>query len=290
MRIYFVVFIILGLWTSPYQTFKHKSLTHIFSLFSIVPPFLCVSCLIFFDKLYDFNSLSNAVANSLYIFIIFTHFIIIFESIHRNKIQVSLIERLSLIDGYISTKLGVQIPYHRQKWEIFEQFMVLLLIKFITKLFDKFIAFYFGLTYKYCDLIQYSEFIVFMRLVEILFFIYLLRARLILITKELIKIRKEKEINSALLVYDRILGIKQIYGMLYDICAQIEASFGWSMLSTVTYFFVHFTFNCYWAFMSLSNENIIQMFINLDTLVSSLITMSVITFYCSSCYQEVSTN
>lgn len=288
LRIYFVIFILLGLWT-PYQVFNQKSLVHLFSFFSIAVSLVCLFFGISFNGLYEFNGLSNVVANSLFILIIFTHFAIICESIYRNKIQVSLVEKQLLIDEHIFTKIGVRIPHRREKWEAFAQFMALLSIQFIIRISCELIEFHFEISYNFSGFVQFSQFIIFMRLIQMSFFVYWLHTRLKLATKELIKIRKEKEINSALLVNDRILAIKQIYGLLYDMCTEIETAYGWSMLLTVVYFFVRFTFNCYWAFVSLSHQNTIQMFINLETMVSDLITISVLNFYCSSCYQKVST-
>lgn len=289
LRIYFVIFILLGLWT-PHQVFKQRSLVHLFSLFSIAVSLLCLFLGIFFNKLYEFNGLSNVVANFLYILIIFTHFAIVCESIYRHKIQVSLIEKQSMIDGLILTKFGYQIPYQREKWKTFAHIMALLSIQLIIRMPYEFITYHFEISYKFSDFVRYSQFIVFARLIQMWFFVYLLRARLKLVLQELIKIREEKELNPALLVYDKMLAIRQIYGLLYDMCMEIETTFGWSMLMTVVYFFIRFTFNCYWAFVSLSHRNIIETFINLETLLSDFVTISMLSFYCSSCYQKVSTN
>lgn len=98
-----------------------------------------------------------------------------------------------------------------------------------------------------------------LRCVQVLFFVYLLRSRLIHVNdkvKEILTVQNAhtadgnvmydaKNIvfildtaNSKYSTYDRLLNLKQIYGELYEICELINVTFGWSLLAVVTQCFV----------------------------------------------------
>ena len=144
-----------------------------------------------------------------------------------------------------------------------------------------------------------------LRSAQIIFFVCLLRSRLILVIKELKDIQnllniqsndinrrksvgRDTRIQLVLLdghsIYDRLLSLKQIYAELYRSCEQIRKAFGFSLLVITTQAFVEFTTNSYWGYLRLNDFKVF--FIHLFE--PQLILVGVLAFYCSSCHNYVS--
>lgn len=131
MRIFFVFFISLGFWTT-WQNGEFKFLLRLCSAFSMVLKFLFFSSAIIFDKLYGFDSLSNTVANVLFVFSALTHFVIVLETIFSDEAQKKLIQQLSAVDHLLTTKLQMKITYQHEKRTIFIHMLILASSKILT--------------------------------------------------------------------------------------------------------------------------------------------------------------
>lgn len=301
MRYFLAFFILFGLWTS-YQNSKHRTILRFYSLFQISLIVLEFLFGILYDIFYENVTLSNAVANLLFLLIISTHFVVVVESITQNQAQEKLIQELSSIDNLISTNFGIQNLFRKEICAIFAQISILLFIKSTIIISNLSIQLYINRLYNYFFVTMYSDFIIYLRSIQILNFVYLLNCGLHSIYTILRQIEMtqndfvQKESTSkfensfaTLSTYDQLLCLKVTYGKLHDICEQINNIFGWSLLMIFTETFIHFTLNCYWSFiyLTMSDEEIYAIIINVTISTRDVIMLCGIAFYCSSCSKYV---
>lgn len=293
-------FIFLGLWSS-WRNHKHKLSLQIYSFCSVLSE---CSSFYYVLKSYDIfseKSLISIIAEWLYIFVSLTHLITSIESLVKSNVQVQLIQKLSSIDEIFKTKMNLIIPYRKEKREIRFRNIILASTIILMKIIVTILFARRGkiLTFWYPSL--FSTLISFVRSIQILLFIYLLRNRLKLVNKEVIEVRnalyakanndyaKQTIYFARHTAFNRILMLKMIYAELYEMCQLIRKTFGWSLLAVVTEYFLDFTFNCFWVFLYLtaeaaSVENIIICFCLLTPTAALLGSMS---FNCSLCYEYV---
>lgn len=307
IRKYLAFFILLGLWSS-WQNPKYKLLLRIYSAISIVSFCMVFSLTVLIDRFRDFNAISNIVSNVLFVLLFVTHLVILFESILKNEAQAKLIKTLTEIDHLFYAEIGIAIPYRSEKCRMLTRLLILVLIEIISKLAIALCLILSTLDKKYVFFTLYSNFVICLRLIQIIFFMYLLRNRLILLNSELIDIvnsttnrsgfqqithhknkNKKKSFHRNVFakrsIYDRLIGLKQIYGKLFEICEQIDDTFGWSLLLLVIFIFATVTFEFYWAYISLGY--LATVWICLFFGVPILIILSTLAHYSSSCCQQV---
>ena len=181
-------FTVFGLW-STWQNSKYKLLLRISSVISIAYFFILFSLSVIIDRFRDFNEISNIVSNVLFVLLFLTHFVILLESVLKNGAQAKLIKTLSEVDQLFCAKIGVAVPYRSEKLEIFIRLLILTLIEVIVKL-AIILALLFSLNAdkRFVFFTLYSNFISHLRLIQIVFFVYLVQSRLILLNVELIDI------------------------------------------------------------------------------------------------------
>lgn len=298
MRNFFVFFIFSGLWFS-WNNFEHKLIRSVSSILSIAFSFICVVSAVFFNRFLEFNSLSNTITNFLFVLYFVTHFVIIIESRIKNQSQMELIQKFTFIDHIFYTKLSKRVPYEREKKQIFTRMTILISIEFCINVMIIAAAHYLNFDFTFLYFSLYPNFLIFLRPIQVLFFTNLLLTRLKLINKELIDIQNIQNnnlqhsetvivlhnANEGLSIYERLLSLKQIYRALFQACEQISMIFGWSILIIVINMFALFTFELYWAYMSLTNTA--RMFICIVYCVPIVVACGVLSWYCSSCSQEV---
>lgn len=133
-----------------------------------------------------------------------------------------------------------------------------------------------------------------------------MQVRLNLINKELLNIRNEQinktfhqanvsngslkdDVSMSNSIYKRLLNLKQIYGQLYEICVLVNSTFGWSSLTIFTQSFCGLVHNGYWLFTILY-DNLHEfgiLYVCLTFLIQNIAPISILAFYCSTCYQTV---
>lgn len=304
MRAYFLFLILFGLW-STWANSKYKAQIRVCSFVSVALVLICSSTAYFMNNFYVNNSLSNAVINCMYIFVILTHWIIIVESICQKSAQTKLIQNLSLCDEIFKTTLKVMIQYRKEKCKIFTQGFGLISILLIVKIIIALYAWYRNLKFAFMYPAMYTIFILRLRPIQIIGFVYLLQNRLILIVEELKDIQNTQSngINQRksnccrtssdsissdpsvkCSIYDRLINLKQIYSILYETSQLINQAFGYSLLISSTQIFVDFTSNCYWGYLRLQyfRGHSINLFF------PDILLLCILAFYCTSCFQYVS--
>lgn len=301
MRCYFSIFIIFGLWSTWNNNSAHKQYLRTCSITSFLFVFGSFALAIIRDKFYKFSKLSDVVSNCLLVLIYLTHFVIVFESIIRKKYQLKLIEQIIWVDNLLYTNLGINISYQKEKYEIFIRMLILISPDVFVKCAILGAVLFLDITYLHFFFTIYSNLVIQLKLFQMLFFVYVLKSRLNIINKELIVMRMndisnldaESENNTGLeyqatdnpWIFNRILSLKLVFTQLSNICDQIQCIFGWSLLIIVIQIFTLSTFQCYWAFVQLSNT--VGMISDLIFIVPILLTLGALAFHCDSCTQQV---
>lgn len=308
MHKYLLFFTIFGMW-STWECFKNKHKLQACSILSIILGLIWSSSAYLLDMLYAYNSLSNTVANLLHILMVLTHLIIVVESIVQKKSQLKLIQKISNVDTSLNSKLKVLVPYREEKQALFVRCFILISIVVFVLIFFVTYANIKNIYYNLMYPSMFANFFIRLRSIQILFWVYLVRTRYILIVNELKRIQIEmykmtnnerllnhdgrSEINSANnsikaneCVYDRILNLKLIYGELNESCELINNIFGTSLLALTLQNFVNFTTHCYWPFLLLFDFDTFVLSVCL--LIPIVVVFGSLAFYCSSCFENVS--
>ncbi|XP_055294772.1 putative gustatory receptor 2a [Sitodiplosis mosellana] len=308
MRGFIAFFLIFGLWPT-WQTTKYKTWLMLYSIFSILLVFFIFLSAIYINKVLEDSTLSTAVAYSFLFSILTTHLIIVVQSLFYRKSQTKLIQKFSQVDRLFNTKLQIFMSYRKEKQALFIRFSLLLSI-FVAIKVGLMVHLHstgrLGSFWYHC---LFSIWIMRLRSVQVLFFVYLLRARLILVNDKVKEILAARNIhtgstnewqpitdtrdivfvldtsNAKYSTYDRLLNLKQIYGELFEICELINVTFGWSLLAIITQCFIDFTSNSYWTFLALEQKvpdtaNAVDC---IGLLVPIVIILSLLAYYCSSC-------
>lgn len=295
-------FALFGLWSSWHNS-KIKLLLKIFSVALITLLFIVFSLTVLIDRFRDFTALSNIVFNVLVVFLFVTHLVILLESILKHEAQGKLIKTFSEVDRLFYAEIGTAIPYRSEKYAIFLRLLILTLIEVIVKATIVITLLFSSSDKKFAFFALYSNFIICLRLVQIICFMYLLQKRVELVNTELMDIHNlisyknqiqqtaNHETNNKPIrylrnsMYTRLLSLKRIYGNLFEICEQINETFGWSLLTMVIFIFATVTFELYWAYVSLNDAAtaLVCLFFS----VPICITLGTLAYICSSCCQLV---
>lgn len=311
MRSFVTFFLIFGLWPSWKEISDYKIVLIGYSIFSILLVVGVFISAIVVNKVLDDNTLSTAIAYSFLLSILATHLIIVLQALFYRKTLVRLMNKFAYVDKLFSNKLQIQISYGKECKAMWIRFVLLLSTFVLIKLMliahlhqtSRLSIFWY-----HC---LFSIWLLRLRCVQVLFFIYLLRSRLLLVNGKLKEILTAigvpDDIHDGILskskntifvldnlftrhtVYDRLLYLKQIYAELYEICELINITFGWSLLAITTQAFIDFTSNSYWTFLALEQQtpDIGNAFDCISLLVPIVIILITMAYYCSSCTRSV---
>lgn len=262
---------------------------------------------VIFGHFYRHTTLSAVVRIYLWVIMLLAFLVITIESLYTSKVQEQLIRKFSIVDWLIWREMGVCVPYQKEKRELFLRNFVIIAIMVFLNVSAAIYSYYTKSTI-YPTI--YSSWIMRLRTLQIIFFVYLMRGRLSLINDELVDIRRmlndrvernqtvdfvvAANVNIDKLptnnsIYQRILTLKRIYKQLYDICELINHTFGWSLLAISTQSFIAFTSNGYWVFFFLEDniDDLGDFLERINFVIQTTISVSILAFYCSSCYKTV---
>lgn len=296
-----ILFIFFGLWSSWWPGSKYKWILRIFSIYSVHQELMIVTSVIYSYDLFKNHTLSAKVENCMYMIISLTHLVIVIESLVKRDAQVKLIQKFTLVDHLFSTRLKIRIPYKKEKCQTFvRNFTLLSIIILLKSVVSGYLHYHSKILISWYPAL-FSIWIMCLRTIQVILFVFVMRCRLMLINNELKCIHsafdmeakyedsRQRVFFSKYTAYNRIKILKKIYGELYEVYELVNEIFGWSILAITTQCFVDFTFNCYWAFLYLqeSNPDTLSLLICISLLLPIAMLSSVLTFYCSSCYQQV---
>lgn len=137
----------------------------------------------FFNQFFEQTTLSSTISTGLFITVLIAHLIITIETFVRCCSQLALAQNFSLVDRMFHTKLLICIPYRKEKWDFFIRNSTLVKIFVIVYT----VAEVRVINFLYC--LMYSNWILHLRAIQVLFFVYLVRSRLFLIDKEITDVR-----------------------------------------------------------------------------------------------------
>lgn len=313
IRGFIAFFLIFGLWPV-WRNSKYNWLLIIYSFFSIFIVFFIFVSAIFVEKVLEKNALSKAVAYSFLYTILITHLIIVVQSLIQRKFQMKLIQKFTHVDRLFHTKLQVLISYRKEKRILFLRFALMLATYIGIKVALMIHLYTIDNPKSFWYHCLYSIWITRLRCVQVLCFVHLLRARLILVNDKIKEILTARNLytgngngwcaisnirNTTFIldktmpkssIYDQLLNLKQIYGELYEICEIINVTYGWSLLAILTQCFIDFTRNSYWTFLALqqTTADLSTAIDCISLLIPVVIVLSLFAYYCSSCSRHVS--
>lgn len=308
-RTFIVYYILFGLWFYWNNT-KYTILIRAYSIIlTILVPF-AYYCGIVSNKIFEQATISTGVAIVLSAFILVAYFIIIIESMWKNK-QKELIEKFSIVDYIFSRKLNICVPYQKEKRDLLVRNVAVIIIILLLIVFFVIYLLFNQNSFMYA--ILHANGILRIRLMQVMFFVYLVQIRLDLINKELTAIRnahvndadkkctskdvskisgtfEENKFTIKLRTYERILKLKLIYDNLYDAYEMINRIFGIGLLAIFVQSFCGLVSYCYWLFFIVEDTPLDygSLFVTLNFSIQNLAPMSILAFYCSKCYKIVS--
>lgn len=293
-RRYFILFILLGFWTC-WPNSKYKRLLRFHSVFSIVLMALNFTSTLIFKRFYSFESFSDLIANFLFISAIFSHAVILFESMCKTQTQLELLKKFSIVNHLLTKKLRVKIFQRTENREIFLRILLMVIVQVVFRIFITVYGTYWKWAFDFLYVALFPEVIIGFKLIQILFFVYIMNVRLRLLNRQLQSIYRKRcwddnEQNSDFIdvklpTFKRILALKQTYGALHDICDRISVTFAWSSLAIILYIFMNLTFNTYWVFINLTQ--IKNLILNVILMTPNFIVLSTVAMYCSSSSEQV---
>lgn len=313
MRGFIVFFLVFGLWPIWINN-KYKWLLIIYSIFSILFVFVIFVSAIFIHKVLESNLLSTAVAYSCLYSVLITHLIIVVQSLVQREFQLKLIQKYAYVDRLFHTKLQVLISYNDELRILLFRFVVMLSTFVGIKMAMVINLSGAGIFNSFWSHCLYSIWITRLRCVQVLCFVHLLRARLILINDKIKEILMACNSHAGIAnnwcpisnarnttfildksmpnmsIYDRLANLKEIYSELYAICELINETYGWSLLAIIAQCFIDFTSNSYWTFLALEQTTVgvSTAIIAISLLIPTVIVMGLLVCYCSSCSRCVS--
>lgn len=302
-RNYIVFFIIFGLW-STWENSRYKWQLRVYSNLLIVTVLFAYLSAVFMNQFFESFSLATSIATTVFYTLLFAHLVIAIETSLKTKIQIILLKKLSLIDQLFKRNLNIYMQYPKQKQSLF--LMNLLMVSIILSAKGGIFIYVYCQqeTYNFFFSSMYSDWMMRLRSIQLIFFAYILQTRLSLINNELVNLKNEcnsfspgssfvaiENPNIKRRIFCRIIALKQCYGELYGVCTLINTLFGYSLLAIITQHWIDFTANCYWLFQVYSFSN--GTFEN-ETLVISFFYVSpnimilyALIYFCSSCSKQV---
>lgn len=310
MRSFVILFLIFGLmpiWKN--GKFKYLLLTHF--ILSVGFIFGIIVSFFFINDVIQENNLSSVVSLSFLFSAIFTHLIVLLQAfVYRSK-QIKLFEIFHNVDKLFRNKLQSHNLYAREKRQLFRQLSIILSILLTIKICLIISVASYAIFWYHC---LYSIFIIRVTCIQIIYFVNLLKNRLVLVDEKLkeiiigqsianngISIYSDKQAlrqniifildnsYSKCTIYERLIYLKRVYGKLYEICEVINQAFGWSLLAITAQGFIDFTGCSYWTFLALeqTNQSFYKVTFNIYLLVPTVVILTAMASYCSSCAQMV---
>lgn len=186
-------YILLCLWNglnwSSWENNQYKWLIWAYSILSITPVLCSFWFAFILNEFFNYISVTTSVATSAFFTILFAHSVIAVESLLKSQAQMQIIQKISIVDQMFSTKLNLSMSYRKEKRQLFIRNCVLISMILIIKIVVWLYTYFYNRTLNFFYSAMYSSWILRLRVIQLLFFLYLIKNRLILINKELTNIR-----------------------------------------------------------------------------------------------------
>lgn len=305
IRNFLVLFSVLGLWPT-WTNSKFRGL-FIFSLISNVTYIFGIfSSVFYYNAEFSYHTLSAIVQFLFLAGILMTHFTVIVEAFINRNAQMHLIEKISYADQLLYSKFQLNISYDNEKNTIFIRLASVMFTFMVLRTIFTFDLYYsYGInTFPYRLIL--SAWIIQLRTIQVLFFVYLLRIRLQFVSDQLNEMLIPSEFcgkrktqvkffhdttNIFVLdmsfakrsLYDRLVNLKQIYGELHEICELINVTFGWSLLTIIVQSLIDLISCFYWFYLALQESIHSLAIVCLFDLLPIIVLVVSMAYICSSC-------
>lgn len=195
------------------------------------------------------ESLSLLVGGLVFIGLLVTHFLNIFQAFTARNEQLEIYQKFDEIDFLLQNQLLVNINYRKLRNRLFIKYFIILAI--VMSIHVASIASVLVSTYnvRYYLYLIVPILIVRLRCIQNMFYVDLIKDKLALMNQKLEDIVKrnrdkmafvlfadklqkfDQKKDSKTSLYDQVMTLKQIYGKIWDISNLINDCFGWSLLA-----------------------------------------------------------
>lgn len=249
MTLFIRVFQCLGLYPS-------NKLLKFYSAFTfVIISLIFTSAFTIFPVLQEGNSLSILVGGMVFVGVLGTHMMIVFQAFITRNQQAEIYQKFDEIDTLLSNQLLVNINYKSVKRKLLIKYLLIAAIIMPIHVISIVSVTLNGLFFNYHVHLIFSAFIVRFRCVQSMFYIDLVREKLLMLNDRIerdvtrrepdkFQIQKDKifivaekfsfkreKMNS---LYDTLLVMKTIYGKVWDITNLCNDCFGYSLLFIVS--------------------------------------------------------
>lgn len=282
----------------------------IYSVVNVSIVFSMLISTVFVDLTFYFNTVSVIVSYVFVLSVTSTHFVCTFQTLLDK--QCSLLRSLAEIDELFQQKLKHNFDYAKEKRSISFKILVIFMILVLINAMSIY-HLYITSTLKYFWYPSYYSFgYIWMRSLQVSFYLILLNNRLNIIDRKLNEFTNSGDFLSKkwpvtsdsiqnkshaififhnsfrkALKYDQLMNLKRIYGKLFEISDLIDDSFGWSLLAIFTHSFIGITTYGYWLFLAINEINYDMLITSICFMFPVAIVTTVITYWCSSCFKSV---
>lgn len=310
IRGFIISFLILGLWPSSKNS-KYNILLKIYSFLCICSIICLFSYAIYFKHFMNGHSLSSIVEYSFLWSILSTHLIILIEALVKSDAHMRLIQKISHIDWLFKNKLQIGISYSEEKHSIFIRVIIMVFISMSVGIGVTIHLNYQHRITNFWYQCIFSVWILRVRSIQIILFVFLLSTRLRLLRNNIKELLPSQSFYTDVAnrlgifidetkmfvldssptrksLYNRLLNLKQIYSELYEISQQINMTFGWSLIMIIAQNFINFIGDSYWIFCAFKKSNFAHAVDCIFLLVPIIIMLATLIHYSSSCSRNVS--
>lgn len=310
IRHFLVLFSMLGLWPAWINS-KYRALFTISLILNIAYIFGIFWSVFYYNAEFSYHTLSAIVQFLFLCGILMTHFTVIVEAFINRTAQMRLIDKISNADQLLHSKFQFNISYHNEKNTIFIRLASVMFTFMVLRTIFTFDLYYGYSINTFPYRLILSAWIIQLRSIQVLFFVYLLRTRLQFVSNQLKEMlipsdfcgnRKTQvkffhdTTNIFVLdmsvakrsLYDRLVNLKQIYGELHEICEIINVTFGWSLLTIIVQSLIDLISCFYWFYLALQESIHSLAIVCLVDLLPIIVLVVSMAYICSSCSYCVS--
>lgn len=294
-RFFLILFQIFGLALNS----DHRSIRCCLWVYSFLQILVCPIIFLFviYLQIGIESALSTTVVYLSVLVIAVTHLIIALHTFLTHSKQLTLLKTVAAIDVMFQRKLKYSVCYAEEVRLIWLKLLGLIIATLLFRGYNVYIV-QSMIHADYLYPCYYSELLIFFKQVQCLFFVFLLKNRLNLLQTNLLEIAADENsendshheiIGSSensfdkLLKYEQLLYFKRIYGKLYDINQLINDSFGWSLLAIFAKYFIDFTTNAYWLFISLCRSDV-EYYLVVACICIMLLTLLLAIIFARACF------
>lgn len=279
----------------------HSVVLTIYCVLNISAIILIFISALFINQVVQENSLSSLVGGLVFIALCIAHLIIIIQSFATRNKQLGVCDKFSEIDSMFENKLNMTVNYSDMKRKSFLKLLISIIIVTVLPVAVILNNYFTGDPIGYYAHCLYSTIVIRLRCLQNMLYVDMVSERLKLVNEKLEEIIKSNREDTTMVMFidkyydygrkpgfNQILSLKIIYGKIWDIMNLINDCYGWSLLAISTQYFIDFTSNGYWLFLSL--ENLLSrafMITCILNIIPCVFIMTLLAYSCYCCSQNV---